>query len=349
MIALIGALVLIACGAPAVQTVARVDNVILSRQDLDKRIDLVAKGLQKRPQQPGQPVPSRLDIERQIVSGPSGFITQNLVLSLAKQRGVTITDKEVDDLIARVRDQVAQQSAQGGGGTFDETVQDVLGLPGAGSSEFRQFTSFILAQQKLGDTLVTTDTVRQQISEQIMAEANKKVLKATVAHILISVPENADAATTAAAEAKAKDVIARLDKGEKFEDLAKELSDDPGSKDKGGVYEDITPGQFVPEFDKAMFQDLQPGETTKTPVKTQFGYHVIRLISRAEGPAMTEEQAKQAIEQGLPQQLQQQRMQAFQKLVEEERTKAKQEGRIEEPTYPEPTAEPAQVQPTPAP
>jgi peptidyl-prolyl cis-trans isomerase C len=345
MIGLIGALALIACGAPAVQTVARVDNVILSRQDLDKRIDLMAKGLEKRPPQQG-PAPSRLDIERRVVDT---FINQNLVLSLAKQRGVTITDKEVDDLIARFRDQIAQQSAQGGGGTFDEVVQEQLGLPGSASSEFRQFTSYVLAQQKLADTLVTTDTVRQQMSEQIMVEANKKVLKATVAHILIAVPENADAATAAAAEAKAKDVIVRLDKGEKFEDLAKELSDDPGSKDNGGVYKGITPGQFVPEFDKAMFQDLQPGETTKTPVKTQFGYHVIRLISRAEGPAMTEEQAKQAVEQSLPQQLQQQRVQAFQKLVEEERAKAKQAGRIEEPSYPEPTAEPGQSQPTPTP
>ena len=341
MIALIGALVLVACGAPAGQTVARVDNVTLSRQDLDKRIDLMAKGLEKRPPQQG-PLPSRLDIERQVVDQ---FINQNLVLSLAKQRGVTITDKEVDDLIARFRDQIAQS----GTGTFDETVQDALGLPGAGSSEFRLFTSFVLAQQKLADTLVTTDTVRQQMSDQIMVEANKKVLKATVAHILISVPENADAATSAAAEAKAKEAISRLDKGEKFEDLAKELSEDPGSKDNGGVYENITPGQFVPEFDKAMFEDLQPGETTKTPVKTQFGYHVIRLIARADEPAMTEEQAKQAIEQNLPQQLQQQRVQAFQKLVEEERAKAKQEGRIQEPAYPEPTAAPEQLQPTPAP
>ena len=156
-------------------------------------------------------------------------------------------------------------------------------------------------------------------------------------HILVEKKEDAEA------------LIKQLQGGAKFADLAKANSKDPGSKDNGGVYENITPGQFVPEFDKAMFEDLQPGETTKEPVKTQFGYHVIRLISRGEGPAMTEEQAKQAIEQQIAQQLQQDRGQALQKLLEDERAKAKTEGRLEEPTYPEPTPEPpppAQAAPT---
>jgi parvulin-like peptidyl-prolyl isomerase len=102
---------------------------------------------------------------------------------------------------------------------------------------------------------------------------------------------------------------------------------------------------MVPEFDKATFQDLQPGETTKEPVKTQFGYHVMRLISREEGPAMTEEQAQQTIEAQIPQALQQQRGEAFQKLLDDERAKAKQEGRLVEPVYPDPTPVPAEQPP----
>ena len=104
-------------------------------------------------------------------------------------------------------------------------------------------------------------------------------------------------------------------------------------------------GQFVPEFDKAMFQDLKPGETTKEPVKTQFGYHIIKLISRSEGPAMTEEQAKQQIESQISQQIQQQRGQEFEKLLADEHAKAKQDGRLVEPDYPDPTAAPAPAQP----
>lgn len=336
IVALIAALALVACGGPAVQTVARVDNVILSRQELDQRITRLEECFKKQPQQ-GQ-MPSRLDIERRIVGL---FVDQNLVLGLAKQRGVPVTDKEIDAAVGRFRDSVSQS----GTGSFDEVVQNQLGLPGGDSTEFRQFASFYVARQKLSETLVTTDTVRQQVTSQVMSEANKKVLKATVAHILISVPQGADAATTSAAEVKAKQVIERLDKGEKFEDLAKELSDDPGSKDKGGVYEGVTQGQMVPEFDKATFQDLKPGETTKTPVKTQFGYHVIRLIDRSEGPAMTEDQAKQTIELQIGQQVQQLRGQAFEKLLSDTHAQAKKDGRLVEPTYPDPTAAPAPAQP----
>jgi len=347
-VALLAMLALVACGSPAVDTVARVDNVVLSRNELDARASRLEQGFKKQPQQGA--APTRAEIEQRIVSL---FVDQNLVLGLAKARGVSVSDKEIDTAVGQFRDSVAQSGAQSGGTapSFDEVVQNQLGLPGGDSTEFRQFASFFVARQKIAETLVTTDTVRQQVTDQVMAEANKPVQKGTVAHILINVAAGADAATDAAALAKAKDIIARLDKGEKFEDLAKQYSEDPGSKDNGGVYKDVAQGQFVPEFDQAMFHDLQPGETTKEPIKTQFGYHIIKLISRSEGPAMTQEQALQQIETQISQQIQQQRGQEFEKLLADEHAKAKQDGRLVEPTYPNPTAVPApaeQPAPTPA-
>jgi parvulin-like peptidyl-prolyl isomerase len=345
-VALLTLLALAACGSPAVDTVARVDNVVLSRKELDIRIGRLEQGFQKQPQQGA--APSRAEIEQRIVNL---FVDQNLVLGLAKARGVSVSDTEIDTAVGQFRDSVAQSGAQAGGTapTFDEVVQNQLGLPGGESTEFRQFASFFVARQKIAETLVTTDTVRQQVTDQVMAEASKPVMKGTVAHILINVAAGADAATDAAALAKAKDIIARLDKGEKFEDLAKQFSEDPGSKDNGGVYQDVVQGQFVPEFDKAMFQDLQPGETTKEPVKTQFGYHIIKLISRSEGPAMTQEQAQQQIESQIAQQVQQQRGQEFEKLLADEHAKAKQDGRLVEPIYPTAVPAPAeQPAPTPA-
>ena len=73
----------------------------------------------------------------------------------------------------------------------------------------------------------------------------------------------------------AKGIIAKLKGGSKFEDLAKQ-SEDPGSKDKGGDLDWATPATFVPEFSTAM-ASLKKGEYTQTPVKTQFGFHVLRL------------------------------------------------------------------------
>jgi parvulin-like peptidyl-prolyl isomerase len=83
-------------------------------------------------------------------------------------------------------------------------------------------------------------------------------------------------------EEEAKDRIAKIQEelkaGKKLEELAKEYSDDPGSKDKGGLYTDIPYGRFAKEFEEAVRrQDLgQVGG----PVKTAFGYHLIQVLAR---------------------------------------------------------------------
>ncbi len=83
---------------------------------------------------------------------------------------------------------------------------------------------------------------------------------------------------------KAKDIIDKLNQGEDFAKLAKEYSEDPGTKDKGGDLGFVKRGVFVPEFDKAIFDDLKVGEITQEPVETIFGYHIIqKLEERGEG------------------------------------------------------------------
>src|SRR4051794_6858675 len=125
--ALLAMLALVACGSPAVDTVARVDSVVLSRKELDARIDRLEQGFQKQPQQGA--APARIDIEKRIVSL---FVDQNLVLGLAKARGVSVSDKEIDEAVGKFRDSIAQSGAQSGAAvpSFDEVVQNQLGLPG---------------------------------------------------------------------------------------------------------------------------------------------------------------------------------------------------------------------------
>ena len=85
-------------------------------------------------------------------------------------------------------------------------------------------------------------------------------------------------------EAEAKDIIAKLGKGEKFEALAKKFSKDPGSKDKGGELGWFNPQQMVEPFSNAVVA-LKNGETTKDPVQSQFGWHIItREESREQAP-----------------------------------------------------------------
>jgi peptidyl-prolyl cis-trans isomerase C len=109
-------------------------------------------------------------------------------------------------------------------------------------------------------------------------------------------------------EDQAKKIMADLKKGAKFEDIAKKQSKDPGSGANGGDLDWANPSSFVPEFSEAMIK-LKKGETTATPVKTQFGYHIIRVddIRQAQLPKMEEVQPQ------ITQQLQQQRLQSTRK------------------------------------
>ncbi|MBC7698814.1 peptidylprolyl isomerase [Aquabacterium sp.] len=77
-------------------------------------------------------------------------------------------------------------------------------------------------------------------------------------------------------EDEAKAIITQLKAGAKFEDLAKKNSKDPGSAENGGDLDWAAPGNYVPEFSEAMSK-LEKGKFTETPVKSQFGYHIIKL------------------------------------------------------------------------
>jgi peptidyl-prolyl cis-trans isomerase C len=102
-----------------------------------------------------------------------------------------------------------------------------------------------------------------------------------------------------ATEDEAKQIIAKLKGGAKFEDLAKQ-SKDPGSAANGGDLDWASPGSFVPEFSKAM-TSLQKGQITETPVKTQYGFHVIKLedVRASKFPPL--EEVKQQVSESLQQ------------------------------------------------
>ena len=96
-------------------------------------------------------------------------------------------------------------------------------------------------------------------------------------HILIKVDAGADAKIDAAAKAKAEGLLKQIQGGGNFADLAKNNSDDPGSKDSGGELPFAQRGTMVPEFDKAIFTQ-KIGDTQI--VKSQFGYHIVQVEER---------------------------------------------------------------------
>ncbi|MEW6164237.1 MAG: peptidylprolyl isomerase [Pseudomonadota bacterium] len=136
--------------------------------------------------------------------------------------------------------------------------------------------------------------------EAIKAALGEKEYKAR--HILVE------------SEGEAKDIVAKLKAGEKFEELAK-ASKDPGSKDRGGELGWASKASYVPAFSDAMAK-LEKGKYTEAPVQSNFGWHVIQLDDVRELKAPPFDDVKPQITQRL-------RQQAVEKHVLELRNKAK--------------------------
>lgn len=101
-------------------------------------------------------------------------------------------------------------------------------------------------------------------------------------HILIRLDQNASPEDTLKAYTKAMELIERINKGEDFGELAYEFSEDPSAKqNKGDIYY-FTTGQLIPQFEDAVYE-MKVGEVTQKPIRTSFGYHIIKVTDR--GPA----------------------------------------------------------------
>jgi peptidyl-prolyl cis-trans isomerase C len=146
---------------------------------------------------------------------------------------------------------------------------------------------------------VTDADVKAEYDKFVAANGGKEY---HARHILVETKEQAEA------------ILASLKKGGKFEDIAKKQSKDPGSGANGGDLDWAAPGNYVKEFSDAMVA-LKKGEVS-APVQSQFGFHIIRLDDVREAQLPKLEDVKPQITQ----QLQQQRMTAFQQQL---RDKAK--------------------------
>ncbi len=127
-------------------------------------------------------------------------------------------------------------------------------------------------------TSVTEDAIKAIYEKEAAKVTAEKRVRAR--HVLVNSEEDANKA------------MARLDKGEKFEEVAKQMSLD-GSRDYGGDLGFFTAGEMVPAFSKAVFA-LKKGEVSK-PVKTDFGWHIIKLEDIQEGGAQPFDQVKDPI------------------------------------------------------
>jgi parvulin-like peptidyl-prolyl isomerase len=268
------ALVASACGGAAGGVpdgvVAVVDGTEIPRADLEELIDWAKRGFEAQKQEfPKAGTPEYQSIQTQYVT----FLVQRVEFEqAAKDLGVEIAEGDVD----KATDEFVKSRF---GGDREKLEKD-LKEQGLSFETFQDVTirSSVLSQ-KLFDA-VTKDVA---VSEQdILAYYTQNQAQygtpesRDVRHILIAEKDKDGQVDVAKSKIEANRIYTELQGGADFAALAKEFSEDPGSKDSGGKLT-IKRGETVPEFDKTAFE-LKQGEISR-PVKTTYGYHVIEALS----------------------------------------------------------------------
>lgn len=253
--------------------------------------------------QPAKPAPS---IPAAISAAPSGPVATVNGVAIPQQRGELLVRERAQQgqpdgpqMRAAVRDELVNREI-----ISQEAVKSGLTRRPELQNELELVRQTVIVQAFLREYIRThpiTDAEMAKEYDRIKAELGDREYKAR--HILVGT------------EDEAKSVVADLKKGAKFDDLAKKLSKDDGTKAKGGDLGWQAPGTFDKDFANAMVK-LTKGKYTDAPVKTRFGFHVIELEDSraAQHPPLAEVKAN------LSQRLQRSRIES---LIAELRTKAK--------------------------
>ena len=238
--------------------------------------------------------------------------------NIAVVNGKAVPKARVDALIAQITKQAAARG-QPLPPNIDRLVRDKVVLDemfvqeaekrGLAASADYKAQMEIARENILVQALLADYEKKNPVSDaEIRAEYDKVKAQASgteyrARHILVEKEDDAKA------------LIAQIKAGAKFEDLAKKNSKDPGSGENGGDLDFAAPNAYVPEFSQAMVK-LKKGEMTEAPVKTQFGYHIIKLEDTREASFPAFDDVKAQVQQRVAQQ----KVEAFR---DEVRAKAK--------------------------
>lgn len=252
------------------------DSVVLSSQVEEQLLRLAASG---------QQLPQDSDALNQLRRQMLGPLVNQLLLVQAAERDSVVVASDAVQAQVDVELQ-RRRRAVGGAAAFQTALRE----SGLSEAQFRRILTEDLrqtmliqqylqkVQQERRPPPVTVNEMREFFQER---QADMGQRPATIAFRQVVVaPEPTDSAR-AAARARADSLLALIQDGADFAELARRNSDDPGSAERGGELGWFRPGQMVPEFERAAYS-LRPGQLSGV-VETSFGYHIIKL-EKVKGP-----------------------------------------------------------------
>jgi peptidyl-prolyl cis-trans isomerase C len=261
------------------EIVARVNGAVITRKDLDAAVQDFSNQMarQGRRVPPGQTAALQQSVLDQLIG-------RQLVL----QQG----SKQIPaDIEKKVQDQVDQTKARMGG---DEEFKKTL----AGSGiTVEQYT------RQVRDNILVRETIQALVDKQVKISPDeakafydgnpdqfKQPEMVRASHILIRCSPDATEEVKKQKRAQIDAALALVKGGEKFADVAKKVSEDPGSAENGGDVGYFPRGRMVPEFDTVAFS-LKTNEISGV-ITTQFGYHILEVTGRKPAQIMPFDQVK---------------------------------------------------------
>ena len=244
--------------------VARVNNSPIYRKSVREVVQTALL------EQETQPDPST--IGKMAGDALDSLIDFELLYQESQARHVPLSDAAVDEEIARTKSKFPDARS------FDKTLK----AKGMTENDLRRDTRKTMAVNLLLEGSVFKDARVSDEQVKDFYERNKEEFKhppqTRASHILVRVPENATASTRDSAQKTAAALLAQLQAGADFAQMAREHSQDPGSAAQGGDLGYFAPGDMVDAFEKAAFV-LAPGQLSAV-ISTPYGYDIIKVTDR---------------------------------------------------------------------
>lgn len=309
--------------------VARVNGKEIPRAAFDAEMNKITQGGTRQ-----IPEDRLRKIQENVVNR---LIEEELLAQEIARQGIQVTEAEIDAEFEKYRGKFKSEEQFNSYLTHGKTTVEEI------RARLRSSLALTKLLQKLGKLDVPDEEVRQAYQTGIKMYTEPEQVQAR--HILIKVAENAPADQVDAARKKAMEALKKVRGGEDFGNVARAMSDDAMSKEKGGDLGFFRRGVMVPKFEEAAFA-LQPGEITKEPVRTPFGFHIIQVTDRKAERVKPFEEVQDQIRESLRNR---NTFKARRELVEQLRRDGKVEILIPGLDQPAPTAAPAAAPASPAP
>lgn len=243
---------------------AVVNNEPIVHTDVDKRVARIVNSVQ-----PGTQLPPTDVLRQQVLDA---LIDEKIQLQYGKSAGMAVSDEEVDEAIANI---AAQNQI---------TLNDLRQRMKADGLDYGRYRDSLREQMILerirarevnGRIVINEDAIDTYMAQQAAKGLNVDL---NLAHILIGVPENASEATIATLTAKANTIRQQAVAGGNFNQLAKEFSDDKGTRDTGGSL-GLRPADRLPDIFVVAAKGLKVGEIAPV-LRSTVGFHIVKLVER---------------------------------------------------------------------